>query len=82
MTVTIQLSPEAEKQLHDLAARVGQTPEAYVQQLVESSLTAGLSWLPPGPEDFERLLDELAAGPAVPSLPPDFSRADVYADHD
>ena len=32
--------------------------------------------------EFERLLDELAAGPGLPQLPPDFSRADIYADHD
>ena len=33
-------------------------------------------------EDFNRLLDELASGPALPHLPADFSRADVYLDHD
>jgi predicted DNA-binding antitoxin AbrB/MazE fold protein len=33
-------------------------------------------------DDFERLLDELASGPALPHLPADFSRADVYSDHD
>jgi predicted DNA-binding antitoxin AbrB/MazE fold protein len=33
-------------------------------------------------EDFDRLLDELASGPALPHLPADFSRADVYLDHD
>ncbi len=33
-------------------------------------------------EEFDRLLDELASGPTLPILPPDFSRADLYADHD
>jgi predicted DNA-binding antitoxin AbrB/MazE fold protein len=33
-------------------------------------------------DEFERLLDELASGPTLPHLPADFSRADVYADHD
>jgi predicted DNA-binding antitoxin AbrB/MazE fold protein len=33
-------------------------------------------------DDFEHLLDELALGPALPHLPADFSRADVYSDHD
>ena len=33
-------------------------------------------------DDFERMLDELASGTALPHLPADFSRADVYADHD
>jgi hypothetical protein len=33
-------------------------------------------------EEFDRILDELAAGPtAVRSLPADFSRADIYVDH-
>ena len=31
-------------------------------------------------EEFDRQLDELSA--AGPTLPPDFSRADIYADHD
>jgi predicted DNA-binding antitoxin AbrB/MazE fold protein len=33
-------------------------------------------------EEFEQLLDELASGPALPSLPADFSRQDVYSDLD
>ena len=33
-------------------------------------------------EELDRMLDELAAGPlGAPSLPADFSRADIYADH-
>ena len=31
-------------------------------------------------EEFERMLDEMALD--VPPLPPDFSRADIYLDHD
>jgi predicted DNA-binding antitoxin AbrB/MazE fold protein len=33
-------------------------------------------------EDFVRLLNELASGPTLPHLPADFSRSDVYMDHD
>lgn len=34
-------------------------------------------------EDFDRILDELAAGSEnIPALPSDFSRADIYEDHD
>jgi hypothetical protein len=34
-------------------------------------------------EEFERLLDELSEGlPPEAVLPPDFSRADIYFDHD
>lgn len=33
--------------------------------------------------EFDRWLDDLSDGaPAAPSLPADFGRADVYADHD
>jgi hypothetical protein len=32
--------------------------------------------------DFERLLNEFASGPSVPTLPADWSRADLYEDHD
>ena len=32
--------------------------------------------------EFETLLDEFASGPALPHLPADFSRADIYAEHD
>jgi hypothetical protein len=31
--------------------------------------------------EFERLLGDLAAGPPLPVLPADFSRADIYDDH-
>ncbi len=34
-------------------------------------------------EEFDRLLDELSEGlPPLPPLPADFSRADIYEDHD
>lgn len=37
---------------------------------------------PVSEEEFERLLEELASGPAIPPIPPDFSRKDIYTDHD
>ena len=36
----------------------------------------------PSPEEFRRILDAMAAGPPVKTLPPDFSRDDIYDDHD
>jgi hypothetical protein len=36
----------------------------------------------PSYDEFVRLLEELAAGPRLPHLPPDFSREDIYDDHD
>ena len=32
--------------------------------------------------DIDRWLDELSDGPALPRLPADFARADLYDDHD
>jgi hypothetical protein len=35
------------------------------------------------PADFEQLLDKLASAlPALPTLPADFSRRDIYDEHD
>jgi hypothetical protein len=34
------------------------------------------------PDEFERLLDEFSCGRSGRVLPPDFSRADIYDDHD
>jgi hypothetical protein len=36
----------------------------------------------PTPEEFRRILDAMAALPPVKTLPPDFSRDDIYDDHD
>jgi hypothetical protein len=36
----------------------------------------------PSPEDFERLLDKMASMSTGRILPRDFSRADIYDDHD
>jgi hypothetical protein len=36
----------------------------------------------PTPDQFGRLLDEMAAMGTGKALPPDFSRADIYDDHD
>ncbi len=33
-------------------------------------------------EEFLQVLDELSAEQNLPSLPADFSRADIYSDHD
>jgi hypothetical protein len=55
--------------------------DVYLEQFVEPDLaTAGAAV---SLEEFDRVLDELAAlPPAGGSLPADFSRADIYADHD
>jgi len=54
---------------------------AYLEQFVQPDQAAAdqVASL----AEFDRILDELAAQPTgASSLPPDFSRADVYANHD
>jgi hypothetical protein len=36
----------------------------------------------PSAEEVDRLLDELSSGPSLKALSADFSRADLYDDHD
>lgn len=54
--------------------------EAYLEQFVDADQAV------PGDvsvDEFDRILDELASTPTnAPPLPEDFSRADIYADHD
>ena len=55
--------------------------EVYLEQFVEfdpAALNRAVSL-----EEFDRVLDELAAlPPSAAPLPDDFSRTDIYADHD
>lgn len=84
MRVILNLSAEVSSQLEEKAARSGKTLSAYLEQLAENEARGVNRSLAPdlSPEDFERLLDDLASGPALPHLPDNFSRADIYADHD
>ncbi len=90
MTVTLNLAPETERRLRERAAERGQPLEGYLQGLIEREVGERAdAAIPPDTapplslEEFDRILDELAEGmPDVPPLPADFSRADIYADHD
>ncbi len=85
MTLTLNLSPEVVRKLAEKAAAQGQTVEAFVTEMVgmDARGTNGATPLTEISDDeFEKLLDELSAGPALPVLPADFSRADIYSDHD
>jgi hypothetical protein len=89
MTIILNLSPETEQCLRAKASQSGQTLEDYLEQLVVRDI-----WAPNGspgtdsgvqlsPAEFDRRLDELSEGlPSIPTLPADWSRADVYTDHD
>jgi hypothetical protein len=96
-TVIVQLAPATEQRLRHQANELGQTLEEYLEQLAEQAVANGaaavhvdesvaqpsfISDPRPSPAEFERLLNELAVGPPLPILPADFSRADIYDDHD
>ena len=88
--IVLNLPPETERKLREKAAQTGQTLEAYLEQVAEHDVQgkgggapAVSSRHPPlSDEEFDRLLDALSEGPPLPHLPADFSRADLYADHD
>ncbi len=85
MTVQLNLAPETERVLREHAARNGRTLEALLEEMADRearSIDAAPDTGPQDPDDFERGLDELAEGlPALPRLPADFSRADIYGEH-
>jgi hypothetical protein len=72
--------------LREKATRHGQTLEAYLEQLAKREAEVGAPATDQGQplsnSEFDRLLDELSDGPRLPHLPVDFSRADIYSDHD
>jgi len=88
-SVILHLSSDTEQKLRDKASQNGQTLEAYLEQLAQQEAKGGNGTAPAQPtqaalsdDEFERLLDELSEGPTLPLLPADFSRSDIYADHD
>ena len=85
MSVRLNLSPETERVLRQKAARSGQTLEAYLEAVADREARASdavADQAPPDLSEFERGLDELPEGlPPLPTLPADFSRADVYGEH-
>lgn len=64
--------------LEAVAKARGLTVEGYLQNLIQQEGNGNLPTF--SVADFERELDELATG--GPALPRDFSRADIYAEHD
>ena len=89
--ITIDLDPETEQMLRERAETAGQSLEQHLRELVakpertERQL-AGVAYFDSRPklshEEFARRIREMADGPPVPTLPADFSRADIYDDHD
>lgn len=85
------LTPNPAPQIVDLTG----LPESVVQEVKrlvqearerQTSVTPGPNtpgFRPPlSAEELDRLIDELSSGPPGKVLPADFSRADIYDDHD
>ena len=73
---TINVNESTAKQLQELAAAVGMSVDEYVHSLVPHTGKASSISI----EEFEAQLEKPSF--KGPSLPADFSRADVYFDHD
>ena len=73
----IELDPQTADQLSALATSSGMTVEAYLRLLLPSPANGALSRL--SPSELDSLLsDHVFDGP---TLPADFSRADIYDGH-
>ncbi|MGD9720030.1 MAG: hypothetical protein AB7O59_02305 [Pirellulales bacterium] len=75
---SIQIDEEIAARLAAIAAEHGMTVEEYLRLVVERENGSPRAKI--YPRDFDAELDELVFD--GPSLPRDFSRADIYADHD
>jgi hypothetical protein len=83
--VILNFAPDMESKLRLAAHRVGHSLEDYLQSLAADHVAASPTFSSeprPTPDEFDRLIRELASGPTLPVLPADFSRNDIYDDHD
>jgi len=89
LTFNLNLSPETERLLREKAAQKGLALDSFLRQLVERETQAAEGDLRQSaavlmqPAEIERLLDEFSDDlPSLRPLAADWSRADLYADHD
>lgn len=82
MNVQIEVSPETAQLLAARAAERRLALDAYLQTLAAADAAPAIKAQTELAE-FERDMDALAAGLLnLPVLPPNFSRADLYTEHD
>ena len=76
------VTPETAETLHAHAKAQGLSVDAYLRALL--GLGSDENALADMPEkEFDALMEDFAKGTEnVPLLPPDFSRDDIYSDHD
>jgi len=76
--VNVQLHESVAAALSAQAKLQGLSLEEYLSQLANGGVKSASS--PLSAEEIDRQFDELSLD--VPPLPADFSRADIYLDHD
>ena len=82
MTLTLHLSPELEQRLQQEAKHQGLSLDAYLNVLL-GLLNEGTALVEMSEAEFEAFIEDFSKGSEhFPPLPPDFSRVDVYTDHD
>lgn len=82
MTIQIEVTSGTAQILRANAAALKISLDDYLRRLAETDSLATLASAPLL-EEFDQDMDELAAGlEGLPILPQDFSRADIYSDHD
>jgi hypothetical protein len=84
MTVNLSLPPTTEARLRRYAAATGRDVSTLVVEAIEQKFGSVADALPQSAADFDQALDDVfAVNPeVVPPLPADFSRTDIYSDHD
>ena len=76
-----QLKPETIDRLAKKAQAEGLFLDAYLNVLV--GLNEGVALVEMSEVEFEAFIEDFSEGSEhFPPLPPDFSRADIYTDHD
>jgi hypothetical protein len=83
MSIILDLKPETEARARANAAAQGLAVQEYLQSVLEQVLPQ----LPRpaqrvSQEEFEAIMDELAAGSENLPPPPVFTREEIYGDHD
>jgi len=73
----IQVDPQTAERLNALATASGMTVEAYLQSLLPAPVNGAPARL--SPDELETLVSENSFD--GPTLPADFSRADIYDGH-
>jgi hypothetical protein len=77
-----QLKPETIDRLVKKARAEGLSLDAYINVLL-GLLNAGTALAEMSEVEFEAFIEDFSkASEHFPLLPPDFSRADIYSDHD